>query len=137
MTVGEFDTFLQRFADDAEDLVTNLIPTVNDIVNELKAAAPVARKNGGSLKGSIKGVVQGDTAEIIMFDYGYYQNYGVSGKEDSLGISIPSGIFGTPGPFEFGTRRYGLKAQEWYDFETIKQRLIDAAQEALTNTNNE
>ncbi len=134
MTVEEFDTFLSDIARDAEDLVNNLIPTVNDIVNEIKAEAP---DNKGDLIRSIKGVVQGDTAEIIMFDYGYYQNYGVSGTEDSLGISIPSGIFGTPGPFSFQKRRYGLPATEWYDFETIKQRLIDAAQETLTNTNNE
>ena len=115
--------------------MTNLIPTVNDIVNELKAAAPVDK---GDLKRSIKGVVQGDTAEILMFDYGYYQNYGVSGKpDDGLGMVIPPGIFGTPGPFNFKSTRLGIPAQEWYDFKSIKQRLIDAAQEALTNTNNE
>lgn len=135
MTVEEFDRFLGDFAEDAEQLVNELIPTVNDIVNEMKAAdaAPVDK---GNLQRSIQGVVRGDDVEFLMFDYGYYQNYGVSGQNDQLGVAdIPAGVFGTPGPFKFKTRRYGLPAQDWYDFGSIAQRLRDAAEVAITNTN--
>ena len=137
MTVEQFEDFLGEYTDQLESLDGSLTPLVNQMVNDLKSNAPVARKDGGSLRRSIVGGVSDNEVEFGWLDYGTYQNYGVgpdpkspitSGRIDPFGITEPIEL----GPFRYKTRKFGLSAKPWFDVEDMA-RLITEELERITN----
>jgi hypothetical protein len=78
----------QEFANIGEKLPLNItqavIDAANIVVEEIKAKAPVAPVDGGTLRDSIRArIVDSDFLGISMIEYGWYVNYGVRGVNSS------------------------------------------------------
>lgn len=136
MTVEEFESFLGEYTDQLEDLDGSLTPLVNQMVNDLISNAP---RDTGDLKRSIVGGVRDNEVEFGWLYYGSYQNYGVSGTKDGLGEAVNEAVSPFPrssNTYSFKTRRFGLKAQNWFDVDDMT-RLITRELERITNIDTE
>jgi hypothetical protein len=136
MTVEQFESFLGDYAERLEDIGADLTPLVNDMVNDLKNAAPYKH---GDLRRSIVGAVRGNDVEFGWLYYGSFQNYGVSGTKDSLGEIVNEAVSPFPrsgNTYKFKNRRYGLPAQEWFDVDDMTQLIVDKIAELTEQQNN-
>lgn len=149
MTVDQFEDFLNEVVQNVEQLDNNLVPLINQMVQELKNRAPV---DNGDLKSSIRATVVDNAVTFSFLDYGLYQNFGVAGTKQNQGAKpISQGLqgagkimkFGSQtigGKLPFGVRKAiaekGLKPQDWFDFEDMQQRIITEI-ERLTTQNNQ
>lgn len=118
---------LEGFGESLENLDDTLLAIAGEIVADLKAAAPVDTQ---ALKNSIQAVVEGNSLKIAMLAYGSFQNYGVAGTEgDSrFGVveEVPAGVLPPPiggSKYQYKERRYGIPAQNWYDFDALSARI--------------
>ncbi len=149
MTVEEFERSLQNFGEQLQDVSPILLNIGGRIVDEIKAGAPVDK---GSLRDSIKAVIEEDSLTIAMLYYGMFQNYGVDGLENAPAREVPS--FGVPQPsagsrygfsgnFEmiggdlsYGARKtiykMGLRPQSFFDLDAISQAIADGVAIQLT-----
>ena len=99
MTVDEFNARLSEFGQQATDLTDILTTIGSEITSNIKRAAPV---DTGALRSSISFLVQLNSLELEMLNYGMFQNYGVKGTENDPGaISTPDGIFGVAAGYRF------------------------------------
>ena len=102
----------------------------SDLTEQMRIDAPVS-PGGGALRDSIGYTVNGNEIQFRMLYYGFFQNYGVSGTDDSFGTEVPSDLLPpTNGKFyKFGTRRFGLRRQEFFNYDrgpqSITQTIID------------
>ena len=137
MTVDQFSAQLDAFGEEALDLTSILNDIARDITNEIRAKAPV---DTSKLKGSIRSQIDQNGFEITMLPYGAFQNYGVSGTQDSFGTKVPKELF-SPRPssgdtYKFGVRTVGLKRQEFFNMDEIQEEIAERVAEALTNNFN-
>ena len=133
MTVEEFEQQLANLGQELSEIDQILLAAGGRLVRDLKQRAPV---DTGDLRSSIQAVVTDQSLTIQMLSYGLYQNFGVSGTEDTLGITVPEGIF--PGPrtgdtYSFQTRRFGIKPQQFFNMEQLTENLIQALEERIQN----
>ncbi len=149
MTVDEFESALGDFG----ETLTNLQPILTQIggrlVDQIKADAPV---DSGTLRQSIKAVIEQDSLSIEMMYYGIFQNYGVDGMQNAPAREVPRfGVpqptagrrFGFSGDYEmiggslpFGARKQiykmGLKPQSFFNVDAIAGAVADGVTQALT-----
>jgi hypothetical protein len=139
MTVEQFESALGQFGQQLNNLDAHLLTIGGELVAQLKAIAP---EDTGALKSSLQAVVDQNQLKIQMLYYGMFQNYGVSGTEDSLGIAVPEGIDPKPTSGEkytFKTRQFGIPAQHFFNLQQLEQqvatRLDQLLQQDLNNIN--
>lgn len=149
MTVDEFERALGDFGEQLQDIQPILLDIGGRIVEEVKAGAPI---DTGSLRDSIKAVVEGDSLTIEMLYYGIFQNYGVDGMNQAVANEVPTfGVpqpsagrrFGFSGDYEaiggslpFAVRKsiykLGLKPRSFFDLDAISQAVADGVAQNLT-----
>lgn len=136
MTIEEFERELAglgtKITTDAQDI---LIDVLGEVTRDMARRAPVAT---GALQRSIGYVVNPDnTFAIQMLFYGPFQNYGVSGTEQQLGLPVPAEVepipFGTGNTYQFTRRRFGLPPQPFFDLEQIRDYVATRVEEELAN----
>lgn len=139
MTIEQFESQLQAFGQQLNNLDAHLLTIGGELVAQIRAIAP---EDSGDLKRSLQAVVDNNTLKIQMLYYGMFQNYGVSGTEDSLGLTVPQNIEPQPlsgSEYKFETRRFGIPAQSFFNYETLQnqvaQRLDQLLQQDLNNIN--
>jgi len=139
MTVEQFESQLAQFGQQLNNLDAHLLTIGAELIAQIKMVAP---EDTGDLKRSLQTVVDNNTLKIEMLYYGMFQNYGVKGTEDSLGVSVPEGIDPQPASGEkyaFATRRFGLPAQSFFNLDQLQnqvaQRLDELLQQDLNNIN--
>jgi len=74
------------------------------------------------------------TIQFVMNYYGPFQNYGVSGTEDSFGVSVPLEVQPTPSNgknYAFTKRRFGLPRQEFFDLEEMRTDIVNGLQRRI------
>lgn len=104
-----------------------LIEAARQIEGEIKAGAPV---DTGALKQSIRVNVNGTELGIEMLDYGWFQNFGVLGKEGGTTIfTVPKELEGlqpsTGDQYQFGVRKIGLPGRMFVDIEKIVDKTVE------------
>ena len=141
-TLEQFEQFLDDLTQDVESLDNDLVPLINQIVEELKVAAPINTNrnspDAGDLKNSIRGIVSGYSVQFQFNRYGLYQNFGVMPKAKTPFNSLknqatqPFGVtpsfvdpFMNGGEYKYKTRKFGLPARQWFDFQSINDRIIE------------
>ncbi len=149
MTVDEFESALQDFGQQMNNLSPILTQIGGRLVDQIKADAPV---NTGALRQSIKAVIEQDSLSIEMMYYGIFQNYGVDGLQNAPASNVPAyGViqpvagsrFGFSGNYDmiggdlsFGARKeiykMGLKPQRFFDVDIISQAIADGVAQQLT-----
>ena len=150
MTVDEFESALQDFGQQMNNLSPILTQIGGRLVDQIKADAPV---NTGALRQSIKAVIEQDSLSIEMMYYGIFQNYGVDGLQNAPASNVPAyGViqptagsrFGFSandgqmigGDLAFGARKeiykMGLKPQRFFDVDIISQAIADGVAQQLT-----
>lgn len=133
MTIEQFERAMDQFGQEISNLDGVLLAAGGRLVDQMKAAAPV---DTGALKNSIQAVVQDNTLQIQMLVYGMFQNYGVKGTEDSLGITVPEGVSPFPrtgDTYSFQTRRFGLPNQTFFNVDSMAEYLAEAVAENIIN----
>jgi len=98
----------------------------------MKRLAPV---DTGALRNSITYTIQGDQMSINMLYYGAFQNYGVNGAGQFGANKVEFGVQPRPSsePFyAFKTRQFGLRAQPFFNMDTITNQIADAFADAVT-----
>jgi hypothetical protein len=138
MTVDQFEQALQEFGNTLESqLDRDLLFIGGELVQQLKTLAPV---DSGDLQNSIQALVEENTLKIEMLYYGMFQNFGVSGANDSLGVTVPEGVLPRPtqgDTYKFGTRHTGLRPQTFFNVDQmadqIAQRMDELIQSRLNN----
>jgi len=134
MTVEQFANELQGLGQSITRLDDVLLAAGGRLVEQLRAAAPV---DTGDLKNSIQAVVENNQLQIQMLVYGMFQNYGVKGTEDSLGITVPEGVSPFPrsgDKYSFQTRRFGLPNQTFFNVDAMADVVAEAvAQNIIEN----
>lgn len=138
MTTEQFQQALQQFGEELPNqLDADLLIIGGELVAQLKALSPT---DTGALKGSMQAIVQDNLLKIEMLYYGMFQNFGVSGTNDSLGVQVPQGV--SPRPlaepnYQFGIRKTGLRARAFFNVdqmsEQIANRLDEIIQSRLNN----
>ncbi len=122
--LNDLDVFKSTLSN-PQDLLSRY---ADDIVEGMKRNVPV---DTGALKGSIRWAFDGDTSIAFqMFDYGYYQNYGVkpfnftsepksfSNEFGTLRNPYPSPSFGMGNGYQT-PRRTGMMARKFFDEAAI------------------
>ena len=133
MTVEEFANELEGLGQSITRLDDILLATGGRLVQQMKAAAPV---DTGDLKNSIQAVVENNQLQIQMLVYGMFQNFGVKGTEDSLGITVPEGVSPIPrqgDKYSFQSRRFGLPNQTFFNVDAMADTLAEAIAENIVN----
>jgi hypothetical protein len=138
MTVEQFESALQEFGEQLPtQLDADLLLIGGELVAQLKQTAPV---DTGSLRASMQAVMQDHTLKIEMLYYGMFQNFGVSGANDSLGTTVPEGIMPRPSAepnYQFGIRKTGIRARDFFNVDLmanqIALRLEEIVQSRLNN----
>jgi hypothetical protein len=138
MTVDQFEAALQQFGEELpSQLDADLLLIGGELVAQLKSMSPT---DTGALKASMQAIIQDNTLKIEMLYYGMFQNYGVSGATDSLGVTVPVGILPRPlaePNYQFGIRKQGLRARGFFNVDQmatqIAERLDEILQSRLNN----
>lgn len=146
MTVDEFNARLSEFGQQATDLTDILTTIGSEITSNIKRAAPV---DTGALRSSISFLVQLNSLELEMLNYGMFQNYGVKGTENDPGaISTPDGIFGVAAGYRFQFKsqtiggslpfavrksiaKKGLKPKQFFNLTDITNEVVERLTEEL------
>lgn len=138
MTVEQFESALQEFGETLpSQLDADLLLIGGELVAQLKSLSPT---DTGALKASMQAVMQDHTLKIEMLYYGMFQNFGVSGTTDSLGVTVPVGIMPRPlaePNYQFGIRKTGIRARGFFNVDQmanqIAVRLDEILQSRLNN----
>ena len=133
MTVEDFENELANLGQEIRDTATQgVLDVLSPIIARMQERAPIAT---GRLKASIGAVLGPDyTIQFVMAYYGPFQNYGVSGTEDSFGVSVPTEVEPTPSNGEnyaFTKRRFGLPRQDFFDIEQMRTDIVDGLQRRI------
>lgn len=134
MTVDDFIQDLNALGQELSDPQSILTEIGEQITSEMKRLAPV---DSGALRNSITYTVTGDEMTINMLYYGAFQNYGVGGSSSSPTNLTPVPAFGiiqptSPPYYRFRTREFGLRAQPFFNMDTITNQITDAFTDAVT-----
>tara|TARA_R110000744_G_scaffold46545_1_gene102848 strand:+ start:5401 stop:5835 length:435 start_codon:yes stop_codon:yes gene_type:complete len=131
---GNFDIF-QELIEEINDLDGAIQSLATELATEIRENAPVAAVNGGSLKRSVKVLLDKYGFQIEMNDYGFFQNYGVGPQARTPFNQMPTGgepeqPFGIKSPislgdYEYKTRKFGLPARQFFNIQDIEDRLIE------------
>lgn len=133
MTVEQFEQQLNQFGQEISNLDDVLLAAGGRLVEQMKALAPV---DTGDLKNSIQAVVQDNTLQIQMLYYGMFQNFGVKGTQDNLGVVVPEGVSPIPregDKYSFKTRRFGIPNQTFFNVDSMADFVAQAVAENITN----
>ncbi len=71
-----------------DDLPDAILEALQIYAREIASKAPVGKT--GNLRNSIRAIVAGNQYGITMEYYGYFQNFGVSGTQNNVGLQVPS-----------------------------------------------
>lgn len=121
---------------------------------QLAQSAP--RGKTGYLRNSIRAIAQGNRYGITMVDYGYFQNFGVSGTQNDIGLTVPawSGLqpssgsqfkfkrrtisdkSGLPFPVRRSIARFGIKPRRFFlttdqDMTTLADRIFNIIENTI------
>jgi hypothetical protein len=124
--LNQLNAFLDNVEDDFLDIDDVLYIFSKDILSEMIRKAP---KKTGALMRSIKVLMQNNKLVLSMYNYGAFQNYGVSGLEDNKGKPVPTN-YGLPVPssgntYKFTKRKYGIDAKLFFNIEDIYNKYTD------------
>ncbi len=133
MTPQELAAELGQIGEELSDPQSILTELGSEITESMKRNVPV---DTGALKQSIGYVVNGNTIEFAMLEYGFFQNYGVNGTDGGYNPSSYHKPFGnefggitqpTVSPFGIGTgfrnRSFGLPARKFFDYDDILNKI--------------
>lgn len=132
MTVDDFIQDLNALGQELSDPQSILTEIGEQITSEMKRLAPV---DSGALRNSITYTVTGDEMTINMLYYGAFQNYGVNGTSQRVARAVPAfGIVQPTSPpfYAFKSREFGLRAQPFFNMDTITNQITDAFADAVT-----
>ena len=119
-----FDVF-GEVIDELENLDEAISNLATQIVTRMREEAPV---DTGDLKRSIKVNLDRYGFQIMMLDYGAFQNYGVNsgnGRKPAMDVEFGVNLRPTSEPFyAFKGGRYGISPREFFNIEDIEERLI-------------
>ena len=119
-----FDVFGEGI-DELENLDQAISNLATEIVTRMREEAPV---DTGDLKRSIKVNLDRYGFQIMMLDYGAFQNYGVNsgnGRKPAMDVEFGVNLRPTAEPFyAFKGGRYGISPREFFNIEDIEERLI-------------
>lgn len=125
MTVDDFIADLTALGEELSDPQSVLTEIGSELVSQMRADAPV---DTGALRSSINYIVNGNTLEFSMLYYGFFQNYGVNGTQDSLGTPVPAfGVLQPTSPpyYAFRTRRFGLRPQPFFNMDNLTNQIAN------------
>ena len=133
MTAADFIQDLNALGEELSDPQSILTEIGEQITSEMKRLAPV---DTGALRNSISYTITGNQILINMLDYGAFQNYGVGGSSSSPINLTPVPAFGiiqpsSPPYYRFRTREFGLRAQQFFNMDTITNQVADAFADAV------
>tara|TARA_R110000803_G_C11708379_1_gene286532 strand:+ start:67 stop:468 length:402 start_codon:yes stop_codon:yes gene_type:complete len=128
MTVDQLVADLSTLGQELSDPQSILTEIAEPIVAEMKRTAPV---DTGALRNSIGYQINGNDIEFTMLYYGMFQNYGVKGTEDNRGLPVPFGLLPprTGDRYSFTKRRFGLRPQTFFNYDTIINTITDGIAE--------
>jgi len=119
-----FDVF-GEVIDELENLDQAISDLATEIVTRMRDEAP---EDTGDLKKSIKLNLDRYGFQIMMLDYGAFQNYGVnSGNGNKPAMDVEFGVNLRPSsePFyAFKGGQFGIRPREFFNLEDIEERLI-------------
>lgn len=119
-----FDVF-GEVIDELENLDQAISDLATRIVTQMREEAPV---DTGDLKKSIKLNLDRYGFQIMMLDYGAYQNYGVNskdGRKPAMTVEFGVNLRPTSEPFyAFKGGKFGIRPREFFNIEDIEERLI-------------
>ena len=119
-----FDVF-GEVIDELENLDQAISDLATEIVTRMRDEAPV---DTGDLKKSIKLNIDRYGFQIMMLDYGAYQNYGVNSKHGNpiaMDVEFGVNLRPTSEPFyAFKGGQFGIRPREFFNLEDIEERLI-------------
>jgi len=120
----QFDVF-GEVIEELENLDQAISDLATRIVTQMREEAPV---DTGDLKKSIKLNLDRYGFQIMMLDYGAFQNYGVnSGNGNKPAMKVEFGVNLRPStePFyAFNGGQFGIRPREFFNLEDIEERLI-------------
>ena len=135
MTPQELAAELGQIGEELSDPQSILTELGSEITESMKRNVPV---DTGALKQSIGYVVNGNTIEFAMLEYGFFQNYGVKGTSGGYNTSSYHKPFNnefggitqpTVSPFNIGmgfrNRSFGLPARKFFDYDNILNTITD------------
>lgn len=133
MTVEDFERELSDLGQNIIDVGRgHLLDILDPIISEMRRHAPVAT---GHLMSSISAQLGPDYSITLgMAYYGPFQNYGVSGTQDFLGVPVPTEVGPPPSNgvnYKFRKRRFGLPRQEFFDLDNMRTEIVEKLQERL------
>ena len=129
MTVNDFIADLTALGQELSQPQEFLTELGTDIVQSMRANAP---SDTGALKNSINYVINGNQLEFTMLYYGFFQNYGVNGTEQSTALSVPAfGVLQPSSPpyYAFRKRRFGLRPQTFFNMDQITEQIANTIAE--------
>lgn len=133
MTVNDFIDDLSALGEELSDPQSILTELGSNLVEGMRSRSPV---DTGALKNSINYAVNGNELSFSMLYYGMFQNYGVSGTEDSLGSQVPFGITPTPSNgsnYAFTTRRFGLRPRSFFNYDQLTETISASMADELSD----
>jgi len=122
LTVEQMMSRLDQFGVSLRDLQPDIESLIDGIVTDMKSASPV---DTGALRSSIRGEATANSLTLYMNAYGNFQNYGVTAASGPSVNRVEFGVSPRPSsePFyAFKRRSFGLRAQDWFSVEDIKNR---------------
>ena len=134
MTPQELAAELGQIGEELSDPQSILTELGSEITESMKRNVPV---DTGALKQSIRYVVNGNTIEFVMLEYGFFQNYGVGGSASYNTSSYHKqfgnefGVVTQPSSITFGIgrvlehRSFGLPSQTFFDYDNILNTITD------------
>jgi len=131
MTAADFIQDLNALGEELSDPQSILTEIGEQITSEIKRLAPV---DTGALRNSISYTITGNQILINMLYYGAFQNYGVNGTSQRGANAVEFGVQPRPSsePFyAFKTRQFGLRAQQFFNMDTITNQVADAFADAV------
>lgn len=133
MTVEDFERELSDLGQEIRDTATQgVLDVLSPIIEQMRRRAPV---DTGRLISSIAAQLGPEySIQFFMLYYGAFQNYGVSGTQDSFGVSVPAEVEPTPANgsnYAFTRRRFGLRRQEFFDIEQIREDIVAGLQQRI------
>ena len=115
---GEVIEELEGLDQAIQDLATR-------IVTQMREEAPV---DTGDLKRSIKLNLDRYGFQIMLLDYGAFQNYGVNsanGRKPAMDVEFGVNLRPSAEPFyAFKGGKFGIRPREFFNIEDIEERLI-------------
>lgn len=129
MTVDDFIADLTALGEELSRPQEILTELGTDIVESMRRQAPV---DTGALRNSINYFINGNQLEFTMLYYGFFQNYGVNGTEQSTANPVPAfGVLEPTSPpyYAFRKRRFGLRPQTFFNMDTITEQIANTIAE--------